>query len=110
MARYTTTTKYGASPELRRDGTLICCLHDLTADEITAMLRGLNGPSEATAKRVAELRGLAADWRRIGPQNLRELPSTCELYARDLESQANYMEQTQCAPKAPSSAATTPRA
>jgi hypothetical protein len=79
-------------PELWRNNQFHEVLCNLSLAEQVAILRGLNGPIEATAKRVAELRGMAADWRRIGPQNLRDLPSTCELYARDLESQANYLE------------------
>jgi hypothetical protein len=94
MPRYTITTDYTACGELRRDGDIVCALSYTTDAERASILRGLNGPIEATAKRVAELRSIAADWRRIGPQNLRELPSTCELYARDLESQATYLEHT----------------
>ena len=94
MHRYEITTCLTGTAELRRDGVYVLALYGITDTERAAILRGLNGPSEATAKRVAELRAIAADWRRIGPQNLRDLPSTCELYARDLESQANYLENT----------------
>jgi hypothetical protein len=92
MPKYEFTQWASGSPALYRDGEYLELFCSLTDAERTAILRGLNGPNEATARRVAELRSMAADWRRIGPQNLRDLPSTCEMYARDLESQATYLE------------------
>lgn len=91
MPRYTITpTLTSGLPSLFRDGMFLALLGHLTDTEQDAILRGLNGPSEATAKRVAELRELADQWRQLpkhgGLGN--------ELHARDLESQAQYLEST----------------
>jgi hypothetical protein len=94
MPRYEIKHMNGLT-ELWRDGEFLEVLWNLSTDEITAILRVLNGPSEAKAKRVAELRQLAVEWRRHAPMSVQNnTVPTCELIARDFDSQADLLEKT----------------
>lgn len=84
----------GGCPELCRDGLYVASLSQATEQERAAILAGLNGPSAAKAKRVAELRQLA-EMAKVLADNYADVNgSIAEIMARDLESQADYLEQT----------------
>lgn len=82
------------NPALFRGGTYLGLLPGTTDAERIAILRGLNGPSQATAKRVAQLRQLASKWRDLGEEAHGISQGYCYLTADNLEYEADYLEAT----------------